>query len=346
MHADALGADALDGAPLACLGYERCAALLLPLLLPLPVAGRCGALAQLQSKLSSQLLAYLGTSLERVLESERGCQVGALRMRCACCAGVAAGRRTRVGVLLQRNERHAGRACANIGVHSPVLLPQRFCRLPFEVGHWLLEHGPCDRGETRECWWHTYLPRCVPYISHRKAAPMLATVHRRTSSTVGPPRPLVGLLVESARHLPPPHTPPPPPPPQSSTWPTSGSSNAPCSSVRRPASGSRRRWRRCPGADRWQQTSCAAWRQTWTGQPSLWRAARCARRACRPRSTDASLSPPRFVRGSGCMGSVALPALTPSLGMPLCVHLPPSTVTNLVLPVFPACSLSCTTFWS
>ncbi|PSC76534.1 hypothetical protein C2E20_0498 [Micractinium conductrix] len=98
MHADALGADALDGAPLACLGYERCAALLLPLLLPLPVAGRCGALAQLQSKLSSQLLAYLGTSLERVLESERGCQ--------------------------------------------------RFCRLPFEVGHWLLEHGPCDRGET------------------------------------------------------------------------------------------------------------------------------------------------------------------------------------------------------
>ena len=195
MHADALGADALDGAPLACLGYERCAALLLPLLLPLPVAGRCGALAQLQSKLSSQLLAYLGTSLERVLESERGCQVGALRMRCACCAGVAAGRRTRVGVLLQRNERHAGRACANIGVHSPVLLPQRFCRLPFEVGHWLLEHGPCDRGETRECWWHTYLPRCVPYISHRKAAPMLATVHRRMCS---------------ARF---PHPPPPPPPP-------------------------------------------------------------------------------------------------------------------------------------
>ncbi len=49
--------------------------LLLQLLLPLPLVARSAALAQLQSKLASQLLSYLGTSLERVLESERSCQV-------------------------------------------------------------------------------------------------------------------------------------------------------------------------------------------------------------------------------------------------------------------------------
>ena len=57
-------------------GFERCVALLLQLLLPLPLVARSAALAQLQSKLASQLLSYLGTSLERVLESERSCQVG------------------------------------------------------------------------------------------------------------------------------------------------------------------------------------------------------------------------------------------------------------------------------
>lgn len=34
-------------------------------------------------------------------------------------------------------------------------LLQRWCRLPYEVAAWLMEHGPCDRGETRElglCW--------------------------------------------------------------------------------------------------------------------------------------------------------------------------------------------------
>lgn len=29
---------------------------------------------------------------------------------------------------------------------------QRFCRLPFVVAQWLLQHAPADRGETRESW--------------------------------------------------------------------------------------------------------------------------------------------------------------------------------------------------
>ena len=58
-------------------------ALLLPLLLPLPLNTRSGALAQLQSKLATQLLHYLGTSLERVVESERACQVR--WGQCLCC---------------------------------------------------------------------------------------------------------------------------------------------------------------------------------------------------------------------------------------------------------------------
>lgn len=63
-------------------GFERCVALLLQLLLPLPLVARSAALAQLQSKLASQLLSYLGTSLERVLESERSCQVGGAGSLC------------------------------------------------------------------------------------------------------------------------------------------------------------------------------------------------------------------------------------------------------------------------
>lgn len=77
LHADAVGPDAFAGLSLHGLGFERCAALLLQLLLPLPLNARSAALAQLQSKLASQLLSYLGTSLERVMESERACQVGA-----------------------------------------------------------------------------------------------------------------------------------------------------------------------------------------------------------------------------------------------------------------------------
>lgn len=60
-------------------------ALLLQLLLPLPLHSRSGALSQLQVKLSGSLLSYLGYSLERVLESERACQVG------SCCCGGSAG---------------------------------------------------------------------------------------------------------------------------------------------------------------------------------------------------------------------------------------------------------------
>ena len=63
------------------LGFERCVALLLQLLLPLPLVTRSGALAALQSKLATQLLQFLGTSLERVVESERACQVGWMAFR-------------------------------------------------------------------------------------------------------------------------------------------------------------------------------------------------------------------------------------------------------------------------
>lgn len=31
---------------------------------------------------------------------------------------------------------------------SPLSALQRFCRLPFEVASWLLQHAACDRGET------------------------------------------------------------------------------------------------------------------------------------------------------------------------------------------------------
>ena len=58
------------------IGFERCVALLLQLLLPMPLHSRSGALSQLQAKLSGTLLTYLGNSLERVLESDRACQVG------------------------------------------------------------------------------------------------------------------------------------------------------------------------------------------------------------------------------------------------------------------------------
>ena len=64
------------------IGFERCVALLLQLLLPLPLHSRSAALAQLQAKLSGTLLTYLGNSLERVLESERACQVGAPHGAC------------------------------------------------------------------------------------------------------------------------------------------------------------------------------------------------------------------------------------------------------------------------
>lgn len=74
------------GLTLQGLGFERCVALLLQLLLPLPLASRLGALAALQAKLSTHLLGFLGTSLERVLESERACQVRRGRMA-ACLAG-------------------------------------------------------------------------------------------------------------------------------------------------------------------------------------------------------------------------------------------------------------------
>lgn len=70
------------GLPMHGWGFERCVALLLQLLLPLPLVARSAALAQLQSKLASQLLSYLGTSLERVLESERSCQVGGASSLC------------------------------------------------------------------------------------------------------------------------------------------------------------------------------------------------------------------------------------------------------------------------
>ncbi|KAL4425491.1 hypothetical protein ABPG75_009507 [Micractinium tetrahymenae] len=73
-HADAQGPDTFADVPLHCLGYERCSAALLQLLLPLPPSCRTHTLAHLQSKLSAQLLSHLGSSLERVLESERGCQ--------------------------------------------------------------------------------------------------------------------------------------------------------------------------------------------------------------------------------------------------------------------------------
>ncbi len=81
------------------LGFERCSALLLRLLLPLPLHTRSAALAQLQTLASSQLMSYLGSGLERVLESERACQVRkllyrkckvvAVRLSAASAAGVA-----------------------------------------------------------------------------------------------------------------------------------------------------------------------------------------------------------------------------------------------------------------
>ena len=80
-------------------------ALLLQLLLPLPLHTRSAALAQLQSLLSSQLMSYLGSGLERVLESERACQVGRLY-----CGGGLGGRR-------------------RLGLCSPAMLRQRLCWL-------------------------------------------------------------------------------------------------------------------------------------------------------------------------------------------------------------------------
>jgi hypothetical protein len=76
-HADALGGQPFAALSLHHLGYSRCTALLLQLLLPLSLHGRSGALAQLQGLVSGQLMSYLGPALERVLESEKGCQVGA-----------------------------------------------------------------------------------------------------------------------------------------------------------------------------------------------------------------------------------------------------------------------------
>lgn len=68
------------------MGFDRCCALLHQLLLPLPLTARSAALGALQSKLAAQLLHFLGTSLERVLESERACQVPhTCRLACAVC---------------------------------------------------------------------------------------------------------------------------------------------------------------------------------------------------------------------------------------------------------------------
>ena len=84
-------------------GFERCVSLLLQLLLPLPLVARSAALAQLQSKLASQLLSYLGTSLERVLESERSCQVRGM----ACLLWLAC----RQGQLPGHSEQQGRAAC-------------------------------------------------------------------------------------------------------------------------------------------------------------------------------------------------------------------------------------------
>lgn len=132
-HADAQGPDTFAGVPLHCLGYDRCCAALLQLLLPLPPSCRTHALAELQSKLSAQLLSYLGSSLERVLESERGCQ--------------------------------------------------RFCRLPFPVVQWLLQHAPADRGETlfdlANLWIEQHAQRGAAPASEAQQAALAALVWRR-----------------------------------------------------------------------------------------------------------------------------------------------------------------------
>lgn len=49
---------------------------------------------------------------------------------------------------------------------------QRWCRLPFEVAAWLLEHGPCDRGETRECtcWLLALNFKCSELVRASRAA--------------------------------------------------------------------------------------------------------------------------------------------------------------------------------
>ena len=61
--------------------YERCVALLHQLVAPLPLHARSAALTHLQSRVSSRLMSFLGAGMERVLESERACQV------CAATAG-------------------------------------------------------------------------------------------------------------------------------------------------------------------------------------------------------------------------------------------------------------------
>ncbi len=139
------------GVPLHCLSYDRCCAALLQLLLPLPPSCRSRALAELQSKLSAQLLSYLGSSLERVLESERGCQVR------PDCARILSTGSPQGGDAAQAAPCHepsflqqAWLSRAVHGFNAPAPL-QRFCRLPFPVVQWLLQHAPADRGETREC---------------------------------------------------------------------------------------------------------------------------------------------------------------------------------------------------